>query len=295
MQSLQAHHLLRIHKPALVSLHHNILYSPLSSNSKNIATRTTDSARDPHIKLSSPLNATAMASTNPVTFAPAFPMPRVFDVQERIRQLRSFLDASDPWYQPEPQHININAAIKLYEDGKLDGIQQVYISNGEVVTREEARSRKTWSWSELRMLLRLIPDLGGDGTVHGIIAMNDTGSDVLTIFDADIPLLGNSDGYAGWVGPVAISDASGAVGFFPKIRVEVQMVDDNNLPWSDWILEDAIVRPVTVGVPRLSGYGIREALYFGTGPGNHVPAASATKGAAFQPSETAIGPSRPSQ
>jgi hypothetical protein len=56
------------------------------------------------------------------------------------------------------------------------------------------------------------------------------------------------------------------------------MVDDNNLPWSDWILEDAIVRPMALGVPRLSGSGIREALYFGTGPGNHVLAASTTKG-----------------
>jgi hypothetical protein len=89
-----------------------------------------------------------MENTNPITFAPAIPMPRVFDVQERLRQLRSFLDPNDPWYQPEPQHININAAIKLYEDGKLHG-QRVYISNGEVVTKEEARSRKTWTWSEV--------------------------------------------------------------------------------------------------------------------------------------------------
>jgi hypothetical protein len=40
------------------------------------------------------------------------------------------------------------------------------------------------------MLLGLIPGLGGDGTRYGVIAMNDTGSDVLTIFDVEMPLLG---------------------------------------------------------------------------------------------------------
>jgi hypothetical protein len=67
------------------------------------------------------------------------------------------------------------------------------------------------------MLLRLIPGLGGDGTSYGIIAINDTGSDILTIFDTDIPLLGNSDGYTGWVGPVSTVDANGAVSWFPKM------------------------------------------------------------------------------
>jgi hypothetical protein len=128
------------------------------------------------------------------------------------------------------------------------------------------------------MLVRLTPDLGGDGTVHGIIAMSDTGSDVLTIFNTDIPLLGNSHGYAGWGTVAAIGDANGVLNLFPRISVEVRMVDDNNVPWSDWIPEDAIVRPVAPGVPRLSGRGIRETLYFGTAPGNHTLAASTTKG-----------------
>jgi hypothetical protein len=59
-------------------------------------------------------------------------------VQERIEQLRSYLDPSNPLYQPEPQHINIKAAITLYEDGKSDGLQRVYITSGKVVTREVA-------------------------------------------------------------------------------------------------------------------------------------------------------------
>jgi hypothetical protein len=128
------------------------------------------------------------------------------------------------------------------------------------------------------MLLRLIPELGGDGTVWGIIAMNDTGSDTLTIFDVEMPHLGVYQGYAGWPGPVVIVGAGGVVGTFPSIAVQVQLVKDDNTPWSDWIDEDAIVRPVVPGVPRLSGSGIREALYLATGPGNHVLAASTTKG-----------------
>ncbi|KAI9766914.1 MAG: hypothetical protein M1840_006211 [Geoglossum simile] len=230
-----------------------------------------------------------MANTTPITFAPAFPIPLVFDVQERIEQLRSYLDPSNPLYQPEPQHINIKAAITLYEDGKLDGLQQVYIMDGkvvswEVVMRHQYAQKYVYGHGpfgpmnhELRMLLRLIPDLGGDGTVHGIIAMNDTGSDILTIFDADVPFLGNFQGYAGWDGIVTVGGAGGIVGVFPKLRVQVQLVGDDNLPWSDWINGEAIIRPVGPGIPRLSGYRIREGLYFATGPGNHTLAVSTTK------------------
>ncbi|KAI9864845.1 MAG: hypothetical protein M1813_002615 [Trichoglossum hirsutum] len=197
-----------------------------------------------------------MANTTPITFAPAFPIPLVFNVQERIEQLRSYLDPSNPLYQPEPQHINIKAAITLYEDGKLDGLQRVYITSGKVVTREVANNAMTWVWAEgvvhqyaqkfayghgpfgpnnheIRMLLRLTPGLGGDGTVWGVIAMNDTGSDVLTIFDVDMQHLGIYQGYAGWLGPVVIVGASGVVGIYPTIRVQVQLVRDDDTPWSD--------------------------------------------------------------
>jgi len=45
------------------------------------------------------------------------------------------------------------------------------------------------------MLLKLTPALGGDGTVCGIITMNDTGSDFLMLVATDLPLLGNIQGY----------------------------------------------------------------------------------------------------
>jgi hypothetical protein len=171
-----------------------------------------------------------------IEFSPGIPIPAApFDVQERIKQLRGYLDSNNPDHQPEQQHTNIKAAIKLYEESKIDGVEQIFIKDGKVVTKKEAFAGGSWVWNEgiwhqyaqkhayghgpfgvnfhevsiglfsnarslnfflqIRMLLRLMPQFGGDGTVHGIIAMNDTGSDALTLFDTDLPLLGNIQAY----------------------------------------------------------------------------------------------------
>jgi hypothetical protein len=89
-----------------------------------------------------------------IEFSPAMPIPRVFDVQGRIQVLRDCLDPKHHLYQPEQQHVNIKAVIKLYEDEKIDGIQEVYIMEGKVVTKEEARNRPAgaWAWREVRLL-----------------------------------------------------------------------------------------------------------------------------------------------
>jgi hypothetical protein len=68
------------------------------------------------------------------------------------------------------------------------------------------------------MLHRLIPDQGGDGTICGIIAMNDTGSDVLSLFDTDILYLGNLQGYTGWLGNTTIRYANGATNTYSTIN-----------------------------------------------------------------------------
>ncbi|KAI9767992.1 MAG: hypothetical protein M1840_005304 [Geoglossum simile] len=232
---------------------------------------------------------------NQIEFSPAIPIPLVFDVQKRILQLRSYLDPNDPQYQPEPQHVNIKAAIELYEQGKIDGHQRIYIRNGQVITREESFKGPNWAWGEglhyqyaqkfaygrgpfgpynheLRMLLRLTADFGGDGTIYGIIAMNDTGSTILTLFDVDMLHPGDIQGYAGWAGPVVVSNADGAIGVYPAIRVQVQPVRDENLPWSEWINEKAIVRPIGPGTPRLSGTGIRDVLPDSDNPPMPTPA-----------------------
>jgi hypothetical protein len=71
---------------------------------------------------------------------------------------------------------------------------------------------------------------------------------------------------------------NGAINIYPMVLVQVRLMRDDNSPWSDWIKEHAVVKPASRGVPRLSGRGIRKALYMGTAPGNHVLAVATTKG-----------------
>jgi len=61
------------------------------------------------------------AMANKIEFSPAIPLPEPFDVQMRIQELRGYLDPNNPDYQPEQQHTNIKASIKLYENGKSTG------------------------------------------------------------------------------------------------------------------------------------------------------------------------------
>jgi hypothetical protein len=85
-----------------------------------------------------------------IKFLPAIPLPFVFDVQERLRQLRGYLDPNNPRYEREEQHVNIKAIIKLYKDGKIDGLVHVYVMEGKIVTREEVfKKGKKWAWFEV--------------------------------------------------------------------------------------------------------------------------------------------------
>ena len=97
-----------------------------------------------------PLDAASTMDYSTIKFSPAIPFPAPFDVQRRIQQLRSFLDPNHPNYQREEQHINIKAAIQLYEDGKIDGIEEVFIKDGKIVSREEV-FKGGWSIREGRL------------------------------------------------------------------------------------------------------------------------------------------------
>jgi hypothetical protein len=91
---------------------------------------------------------------NKIEFSPAMPLPPVFDVQERIKQLHRYLDPKDPQYEREEQHTNIKAVIKLYEDGKIDGSQHVYVMEGKIVTREEVSKKgMAWAWLEVHSFI----------------------------------------------------------------------------------------------------------------------------------------------
>jgi hypothetical protein len=286
--------------------------------------------------LTSPPEAISI-TPDKIEFSPAIPWPAPFDVQKRIQELHGYLDPKNPWYEFEQQHVNIKAVIQLYEDGIIDGSEEVFIMQGKIVTEEETLEANTWAWIEvysfkclprtyltngpklqgmgyefaekhayghgafntyhevrnqapfwcssskfrlfqIRMLVRLIPQQGGDGTVHRINVINDTGSCLLTLFDTDISFLGNLQGYTGWRGDVTVRNASGTINRYRRLRVQIQLVRDDYSPWSNWINEYAAIKPASQGVPRLSGNGIRRVLYLGTAPGNHLLAVAATKG-----------------
>jgi hypothetical protein len=128
------------------------------------------------------------------------------------------------------------------------------------------------------MLLRLIPVLGAVAPPIGIAVMNDTGSDIMTLFTTDLPYFGpNIQGYHGWLQPTYTMDANGVVSVWPTILVQVCMARDDYTAWGNWIDEIAIVKPVAPNLPRLSGNGIRNELYFGTAPNNLRVAISKTK------------------
>ena len=95
------------------------------------------------------------------------------------------------------------------------------------------------------MLVRLTPQQGGDGTVHRIIVINDTGSNLLTLFDTDMSLLGNLQGYTGWRGDATVTNASGITNNYRRLRVQVQLVRDDDSPWSNWIDELAVIKPAS--------------------------------------------------
>lgn len=116
------------------------------------------------------------------------------------------------------------------------------------------------------MLLRLVPELGGSEEIHGIVALHDTGSDYLTIFNSDFSSLGNSANYLGWIGTTNLMNAGGGIEVLRLIIVQVKLVTDADMSWTDWIQEIAVVRPAALGVPRLSGSGIRDAVYWATSP-----------------------------
>ncbi|OBT82250.1 hypothetical protein VE02_09205 [Pseudogymnoascus sp. 03VT05] len=84
-----------------------------------------------------------------IEFPPAMPIPPVFDVEARIKDLQGFLNPSNPNYQPKRQHVNIRAVIKLYEEGKLDGLQRTTFIDGKIDPYEEAFTAKSGSWTEI--------------------------------------------------------------------------------------------------------------------------------------------------
>ncbi|KFY43149.1 hypothetical protein V495_04130 [Pseudogymnoascus sp. VKM F-4514 (FW-929)] len=91
-------------------------------------------------------------SKGKIEFSPAIPTPFILDVPARIKALQGYLDPNNPSYQPERQHINIRAVIKLYEEGKINGLERTTVIDGKVAPYEETFTSKTGSWTEVSVV-----------------------------------------------------------------------------------------------------------------------------------------------
>ena len=99
--------------------------------------------------------------------------------------------------------------------------------------------------------------------------MNDTGSNVQTIFPTDLAALGYDQlTYQGLLGPLCIETANGVV-FQEVIVIEMQIVKADGTAITPWFSENAVITPLQAGIQdRLSGNAMRNHLYFATTPGN---------------------------
>ena len=111
--------------------------------------------------------------------------------------------------------------------------------------------------------------------------MNDPGSDAFMLLDIDLLHWGNINDYWGMLAPAAIITANGTLEYLPSLLVEIQIVDKNLQPWSGWIPEVAIISQAQLFTGRLTGFGIRNHLYFATSPGNADLAVASFHGAHF--------------
>lgn len=96
-----------------------------------------------------------MTTTREPKWDELIPLPSIFDPNTRITFLKSLLIEANPNYQHPRQHVNIKAAISMYESGKLNGKNEVLIAGGKVVNNEEALEGGLPVWSEVSATLSL--------------------------------------------------------------------------------------------------------------------------------------------
>lgn len=80
-------------------------------------------------------------------------------------------------------------------------------------------------------------------------------------------------------GRVLIFIADGTSSFFEKYLVQWRLSEPTtNIGWSAWVTEEAIFRPSLPSTCRLTGNGIRENFYIGTGPASTTLSVATTRG-----------------
>lgn len=127
------------------------------------------------------------------------------------------------------------------------------------------------------MQVRLDPARGGEGIITGVSVINDTGSNIMVIFHDDLARLGRTSYFNGWTGTVDVGDASGRLEKFQRILLQVRLVNRQHEPITDWMDEYAICKPGGPNMPRVTGFAIRQHLFFATPPGNNYVAVGTDK------------------
>ncbi len=133
------------------------------------------------------------------------------------------------------------------------------------------------NFAKIPARIRIPTSLGGDDLQYiTVMILNDTGSTLQTVFDyPDLLLLGFEwDGssipnYRGFVGWIDVNVATGQIQR-PCFEIEMQIVESTGQPLTDWFHELAVITPRNPSIPqsRLSGYEMRNRLFFATPPGN---------------------------
>jgi hypothetical protein len=72
-----------------------------------------------------------------IKFLPLVPIPDPIDPRKRIQELHSYLDPTSPSYLPQNQHVNVKAVIRLYEEGRINGVEEVCVKEGKIVSKAE--------------------------------------------------------------------------------------------------------------------------------------------------------------
>ncbi|KAJ8099028.1 hypothetical protein POJ06DRAFT_302012 [Lipomyces tetrasporus] len=231
-------------------------------------------------------------STSKPTFnpLPAWSEPFCITPEERVRHLRSLLLDESQEYQRK----NILFLIHLYETGQLKELRPgkiTWIFDGKIVDglpKEIPPGSAVWAESIHHQFMQTtqtpqhIQMSHSASYGHTVVwnmhepdiildsIMNDTGSDVQTIFTTDLAFLGyNPYSYAGRLGGAFFSTASGGI-FRERIVLEMQIIKADGTAVSPWFEEIAVITTAQPGFPqpRLSGNAMRNYLYFATAPGN---------------------------
>ena len=114
-------------------------------------------------------------------------------------------------------------------------------------------------------------DHGGGGRILFGSMINDTGSNVLTLYPSEVRAMALPQNYTGWGEIVSIMTANGIIRR-RKIIIQIRILssDPYQTPLSDWINEEAIVTldDGAMQFDRLSGGLMRSKLFFATAPGS---------------------------